>query len=196
MKNASLLVVFNLITHLIFSQIQPIGSWRNHLSFSKIISVDTFNNKIIAGSNNGYFLFDPLKNEITTRTSINGLSDVSIRVFSKQPNGTNFLVAYENGNIDIINNGVTRNLPDIFLSKLTPEKTINAISWYNNLAFLSTNFGVVVVNPSKFEVVDTYFPSSIGGLIGVYQVAIVGSKIYAATENGIFSANYLPATFA
>jgi len=194
MKNASLLVVFNLIAHLIFSQIQPIGSWRNHLSFSKIISVDTFNNKIIAGSNNGYFLFDPLKNEITTRTSINGLSDVSIRVFSKQPNGTNFLVAYENGNIDIINNGVTRNLPDIFLSKLTPEKTINAISWYNNLAFLSTNFGVVVVNPSKFEVVDTYFPSSIGGLIGVYQVAIIGSKIYAATENGIFSANYLPAT--
>lgn len=170
------------------AQIKPIGIWRDHLSMQRVVYVDTINQKILAATPNGYFQFDPQKNEIITRSKSTGLSDVQISVFSKQPTGNKIIIGYENGNIDVLTSDQVRNLPEILLSKITSNKKIFSVTWKDQLAYVSTNFGIVVLDPYKYEILDTYFPSIDGKLIEVYQVAISADKIYASTSQGIKSA--------
>ncbi|MFZ9262748.1 MAG: two-component regulator propeller domain-containing protein [Chitinophagaceae bacterium] len=185
MKYAFLLLFFLLGMKVSHAQIQPIGFWRDHVSMQQIISVDTLQQKIIAASSNGFFFFDPVKNEFSTYTKSSGLSDVNISIFSRQPNGSKIILGYHNGNIDVVTDGNIRNLPEIMLSKVTSEKKINSIIWKDKLAFICTNFGVVVIDPFKFEIVDTYFPGSDGKPIEVYDIAFIGSKSFVATNEGI-----------
>jgi hypothetical protein len=44
-------------------QIKAIGIWRDHLSMQRVFYVDSLNQKILAASTNGYFQFDPQKND-------------------------------------------------------------------------------------------------------------------------------------
>lgn len=192
MKKASLAVFSIFTAWSVFAQLPPLGSWRDHVALQNVISIDTLDGKIVAATTNGYFLYDPLKNEIITKTKSSGLSDGRIKVFSKQPNGKVILIGYENGNIDIVQNGTIRNFPDLILSKINTEKTINAVQWNTDLAYVSTNFGIVVVNPSKFETTDTYFPGPNGKFVAVYQIAFLGDSIYAATDAGIRKAKFIP----
>lgn len=170
------------------AQIKAIGIWRDHLSMQRVFYVDSLNQKILAASTNGYFQFDPQKNEIITTSKSTGLSDVQISLFSKQPTGNKIIIGYENGNIDVLGSDQVRNLPEIFLSKISVNKKIFSVSWKDQLAYVSTNFGIVVLDPYKYEILDTYFPSIDGKLIEVYQVAITANKIYASTSQGIKSA--------
>ena len=171
------------------SQIKPIGFWRDHVSMQKIIYVDSVKQSILAASSNGYFQFDPQKNEISTKSKSSGLSDVQISVFSKQPSGNKIIIGYENGNIDIVTSDYTRNLPDILLSRIIGNKKIFSIYWKDQLAYVSTNFGIVVLDPYKYEILDTYFPGKDGKALEVYHVAITTDKIYASTSEGIKSAS-------
>lgn len=170
------------------AQIKPIGIWRDHVSMQRVINIDTINQLILAATSNGYFQFDPQKNEIITRSKSTGLSDVQISVFSKQPTGNKIIIGYENGNIDVVGTDQVRNLPEILLSKITTNKKIFSVTWKDQLAYVSTNFGIVVLDPYKYEIRDTYFPSIDGKLIEVYQVAISADKMYASTSQGIKSA--------
>jgi ligand-binding sensor domain-containing protein len=170
------------------SQLKPIGWWRDHLSMQQIIAVDTIEKNLIAAAPNGYFIYDVSKNEFEVYSKSNRLTDVNIRVFSKQPLGSKIIVGYENGNIDIITGNICRNFPDIKLSKIVADKKIYHISWKDQLAYISTNFGIVVMDPYRYEIVDTYFPGKDGRPVEVFQTAIIGNNIYANTMVGIQTA--------
>jgi len=181
-------MLFFLLSITMKAQIKPIGIWRDHLSMQRVFYVDTLHQTILAASSNGYFIFDPQKNEIFTRSKSTGLSDVQISVFSKQPTGNKIIIGYENGNMDVLGSDQVRNLPEILLSKITTSKKIFSIFWKDQLAYVATNFGIVVLDPYKYEILDTYFPSRDGKMIDVYHVVITADKIYASTSQGIKSA--------
>ena len=99
------------------------------------------------------------------------------------------MVGYTNTNIDILEGNDIFNIPDIKRKQITGNKTINNILIVDDLAYLSCGFGIVVVNLEKKEIKDTYLIGENGGFRNVYDMATDGTKLYAATEAGIYMAD-------
>ena len=59
------------------------------------------------------FLFDKADGNITRLSKITGLSDINVSKIGYSKNTNTILLVYENTNIDLIQNGVVINLPDI-----------------------------------------------------------------------------------
>jgi ligand-binding sensor domain-containing protein len=98
-------------------------------------------------------------------------------------------VGYSNGNIDLIANNEVINLPDIKRSIIQGFKSINEIFIKEDFAFLSTGFGIVKLDIQRQEIKETYFIGDNGTNIFVNDLTFFIGKIYAVTNNGIYSAN-------
>lgn len=168
--------------------IPSIGQWRDHLPMRNVLSLAVDESTIFAGTPFGYFTYRPGTKEITTQTKSNGLSQVELRLLSKHPFDHVFLLVYQNADIDLINGDQIRNLPDLLKSTAQEDKTINHINWVGDDAYLSTQLGIVVVNTNRVEIKNTFRFGQNGASIKVNQTAVLSGSIYAATENGLFSA--------
>lgn len=190
MKSVFFVLVFFFCVQIAFAQGLPaIGQWRDHLPLKSILSLTTTNNSILAGSGYGYFEYNPSTKEINTKTKSGGLSQVELELIAKDPNSDKILIAYKQADIDLIHGDQVRNLPDLFKSNGQTNRKINHVSWIGNDAWLSTNFGVVVINTEKFEVKNTYRIGQQGEEIQVFQTTELDGAVYAATERGLLRAN-------
>jgi ligand-binding sensor domain-containing protein len=168
----------------------PIGSWRDHLSYSNGVSVDAGNGKIYCASESAAFVYD-LDDFSTDRLNmISGLSDIGIETIKFNPYNNKLIIAYSNGNIDIINEDrEITNLPFIKTSNIIADKVINHIIFSGKYAYLSTGFGVVLLDTDQEEIIDTYYFGPLGAYMNTNAVAIDNQNIYAATAQGVYFAN-------
>jgi len=165
--------------------IPPIGQWREHVPFSNVFHVVQSGGLIYSVSPFGYILYDPIKKELQRKTKVSGLNGSRIIKFAKDPATEKIAVVYSNFNMDIIEEDKVYNIPDIFLKATAVDKTINNLVWQNNLLYVSTNLGIIVVDPIKKEIKDTYKTATQLPGSRINQVAFLGSDIYAATSIGI-----------
>ncbi|PCH50417.1 MAG: hypothetical protein COC22_05845 [Flavobacteriaceae bacterium] len=77
---------------------------------------------------------------------------------------------------------------DIVNFNYSGNKQINNITEYNNKLYLSTSFAIIVYDIENLQFGDTYFIGNQSSEIKINQIKINQSIIYAATENGIFTA--------
>jgi len=173
-----------------FSQVK-VGEWKDHLSYNTCNSVTKMGNVVYASNGTGIIKYNTEDGSIERLNKINGLSDIGIRLLRRNPYNNTILIIYENANIDVIKNGSITNVSDIQRKTITGKKTINEVTFKNNLAYLACGFGIVVFDTDKLEVKDTYLIGAGGTYINVYQVAYTDSTFFAATSSGLLKANYL-----
>lgn len=168
----------------------PIGDWRDHLPYSDAISVSYGNNIAYCATNSAVFMYDITDNSIERLNLVNGLSDIGLSKIKFNNYNDRVIIAYKNGNIDIIdeNKNIT-NLSFIKNSSIIGNKTINHIYIQGKLAYLSTGFGIVVLDTDKKEIVDTYLFGPLGSFVATNAVTMDNNNIYAATDQGVFYAN-------
>ena len=77
------------------------------------------------------------------------------------------------------------NLPDIMKKQIPGDKSINDIYFLGQSAYLSTGFGIVLLNLEKEEISETYYIGDYGDALRVNQVTTDDTFIYAATDQGI-----------
>ena len=70
---------------------------------SSVISLASTDNTILAGTAYGYFEYQPVTREIITKTKSNGLSQVDLKLLSKDPNSNKILLAYKQSDLDLLN---------------------------------------------------------------------------------------------
>ncbi len=195
MKSYIFLVLIILCGRLSFAQGLPaIGQWRDHLPMRSVVSLATTDNAILAGTAYGYFDYLPASGEISTKTKSSGLSQVDLKLLSKDPNSNKILLAYKQSDLDLLDGDQIRNLPDLMISNVREDRTINHINWIGSDAYLSTNMGIVVVNSDRVEIKSTYRIGLQGTAIKVFQTALLNGILYAATENGLLRANFTSAS--
>lgn len=168
----------------------PVGQWRHHLPLRQVVDIASDGNGIMVATRFGFYRYDPLSREIIRISSSNGLSDVRIAMFAKDPASSESLIAYANGNIDLIRGSEITNIPDIMRSGLQAAKNIYNGYWNNNNVYLSTGAGIIVVNTAKDEIKETIRTNPNGVAEAVYQLSISGGQIYAATAGGLKKANF------
>lgn len=166
----------------------PVGSWRDHFSFGNIKLLCYEEGKIYCGADNGIFSYNIATGEVDKVTRVNGLSEVGISALSYFPSLQILAIGYESGNIDLLVQNSVVNLPFIKEKPLSGSKTINRFTLFNNLIYTSTDFGLVVVDPAKREIKETYYIGNNGTGIRVSSMEVFGDRFWAATSNGLKSA--------
>ena len=195
MKSYFFLVFLILCGRLSYAQGLPaIGQWRDHLPMTSVISIASTNNTILAGTAYGYFEYEPTTGAIITKTKSNGLSQVDLKLLSKDPNSSKILLAYNQSDLDLVDGDKIRNLPDLVITNTREDRTINHINWIGTDVYLSTNIGIVVVNTERLEIKSTYRIGRNGAAIKVFQTVLLNNILYAATENGLLRANFTSAS--
>ncbi len=107
----------------------------------------------------GYlYSYDKEYNEVAEISKENRLSDTEISLIKYDDVKDMLVVAYANGNIDILYKDNTYNIPDIKEAIMTSSKTINNINFFNERdeIYLSTDFGIVILNSKKFEIKNSF----------------------------------------
>jgi ligand-binding sensor domain-containing protein len=169
----------------IWAQIQPIGQWREHLPWHQAIGVVNTEEHIWAATPYSIFSVDLSENSIERFTKISGLTETGISAIGADQSTQQLIIAYTNSNIDLLKDGAVVNINAIKNSPLSGDKTIYSIFVRNQLAYLSTGIGIVVIDLERHEVRDTYIIGNGGSKLQVNGVTADASFFYAATEEGL-----------
>jgi hypothetical protein len=189
MKVYFLLLVFLIPNALSLKAQFSIGTWRDHLPYGKCVDLCNRGENIFCATPYSVFVHTPSTGENFRISKVNYLSDVGINCMELHPLSGYVVVGYSNGNIDLITENSGINIPDIKFSSIIGDKAVYDIFPYGNRVYLSTGFGVVVIDMEKFEVKETYFIGPNGGPVRVSDIAIKDQIIYALTESGVLTAN-------
>ena len=166
-------------------QLGPIGTWRAHFSNESIQQVVKGDRIYVAAANQ--IIQIDANRQTTYLNTTTGLHATGIHKIAWQPIENQLVIAYKNSRLDIIKGDQVTLIDDIQSSNLYSDKTINDLIVYNNNAYLSCNFGIVVIDLLKKEIKSTIFPNNNRQNVKVFQTIIYQNKLFALTENGIWS---------
>lgn len=168
----------------------PNGSWRDHLPYTGAKKIAEIDGKIFCATTGGLFSYNTSDNSIQRYSKVNGLSDIDISTIGYSEETKTLVIAYQNGNLDLIRNDTIQNLPDIKRKTIIGDKSVSNILFDNTEAYLACGFGVVLVDMNKMVVKDSYFFGPGGSQIKVNDIAFDGTYLYAATTEGIYLADH------
>lgn len=164
------------------------GSWQDYLSFANATKIAFAPDKIYCATGGGLMYYDLQDNSLNKFSGISELSDFGIKTIAYSEANKVLIVVYNNCNIDLVYENKVQNLSDIKRKQIA-GKNINNISVYENEAYLSCSFGIVVLNLEKQEVKDTYIIGQGGTNLNVNDTESDDNYLYAATNTGIFRAD-------
>jgi ligand-binding sensor domain-containing protein len=167
------------------AQLQPIGQWRDHLPYQQVTSVTYTNGKIWAATPYSLFSVEVADNTIERWSRTNGLAETGISAIGAEPNGQRMVIAYNNSNIDVLVEDKIVNINSLKNASIAGDKTVKAVFIDQQLAYLATGIGIVVINLDKYEIKDTYIIGTGGTKVAVNAITGNGNTLYAATSEGL-----------
>ena len=192
MKNTFLKSILILSTLVGYSQNSQL--WKGYFSYNNIQDVSESANHIYAASENAYFKRNLVTNEISTTSTVEGLSGQTITQIYHSEIYKKTFIGHVDGLIIIVNDsdGAVLNVVDIINKQSVPpnKKRINHFMEYNGKIYIATDFGISLYNLNNLAFGDTYFIGSGGSNIEILQTTIFNGFIYAVAKGyGILSAN-------
>ncbi|GAL87577.1 hypothetical protein MYP_4807 [Sporocytophaga myxococcoides] len=168
----------------------PLGSWRTHLPYNYWTGVTVAGNKVYATATpRSLAVVDQTDNSISPLSKIDGLTGVDYTSIKHNDYTGQTVITYADANIDIIEkDGSIYNLSELKNKTIIGSKAINHINFNNEFAYLSTDFGLIIINLKKKEVKESYTnigPN--GSTLKVYTSSLNQNKdsLYAATDKGL-----------
>ena len=162
----------------------PLLGWESHLPYQTGKWVTQSEQTIYFAAEQSLLLIN--KEDLSVRffSKVDGLSDTGIEIIEYDYYNNQLVIVYSNSNIDILNDDGLLNIPDIKENTtIIGSRKINDIQILNpEILMLSTAFGMVEYRLKKQEFGSTIFTN-----LPILQVANRGDKIYAASEDGIYT---------
>lgn len=186
MKHKYIFILIYWVTS--FSNAQDYSAlWEGHFSYLNVNDIVQGREKVFAASENAVFVYDIQSTVLETITTINGLSGESISTIHYSEVYNLLVIGYSSGLIEVYNETDKSVLTVVdILDKTTippDNKSINHFSEYNNVVYISTDFGISVFDLERLEFGDTYFIGNGGTQIIVNSTAVKGDYVYAACQN-------------
>ncbi|EKT3963933.1 ABC transporter substrate-binding protein [Flavobacterium psychrophilum] len=183
MKNIFLYILV-LISSFAYSQENKL--WKGYFSYNTIKDLSQSTNQIYSAAENAYFKKNLATNEITTVSTVEGLSGQNITQIYHSEIYKKTLIGHTDGLVIIINDldGSVLNVVDILNKPSVPpnSKKINHFMEYNGKIYISTDFGISIYDLNLSEFGDTYFIGSGGSNIEILQTTIYNGFIYAVAN--------------
>lgn len=167
------------------NQVPAIGQWREHLPYANAIDVTASSNKIYTATQYSIYSVDLTTNEVQRISKVSGLSETGVSTIKYNSFNDHLTVAYTNSNIDIIDAKGIHNIPDIKRKTISGDKSIYNIYPTATYDYLSTGIGIILLDPQRLEIKDTWLIGNNGAFVKTNMVVIDNGYYYAATEQGL-----------
>jgi len=173
----------------LFGQAQNFeDEWTGLFSYVSVKGITHGNDQLFVGAENAVFTYDLISQEITTISTVNGLSGELISSIYYSEGFGLLVIGYENGLIEIKIDGEENILSvvDILDKPTIPpdRKRINDFFEYNDNLYISTGFGISLYDLSRLEFGDTYFIGDFGAQLNITQTTVLEPYIYASSLGG------------
>lgn len=182
--NVRRLILFFLMSFVLVQAYPQNNRWTIYAAYhdaSKCVSVGS---KIYVLSDGGLYSYDYEDMDVVTYDKSGVLSDNGIFDISYCSEEKTLVIVYNNGNIDLLyDDGSVYNMTD-FKNKTAGDKTINDIYVNGKNMYMSTNYGLLIV-----DIAERIFSRTYTLDYGINSVAVDGNFIYAATDNGVYKGN-------
>ncbi len=179
-------IVCVLTASVVMSAQHAIGSWQSFQSYHNATKVAVSGNTVYTLANGGLYSYDKDDNSLRCYYKDAPLSDTDITTIAYNKNNNSMIIVYADFNIDIMNGDDVYNMPEYMNKNISQDKTVNDISFDSDKAYLSTNFGIVVIDMKRKEVLTSYILNT-----KVNSSAVINGNIYAATQNGLSTASLI-----
>ena len=159
MRKLSLILVCMFSSLGYWAQIET-GTWRLHTATMRGLDIACDNDFVYTAYENGLMKYHLASKEKTLLNKMNGLSDILLSCIFYDSLDAALYVGYKNGNIDKIQGDHIINIPAIKLASISGSKNINRFYRNGSIVYVATDFGIVLINPIKNEIKDTYYPTN------------------------------------
>ncbi|GLR16601.1 ABC transporter substrate-binding protein [Portibacter lacus] len=165
------------------------GEWVSHLPYQRGLAVTQSPTKVYFGTDWSVMSIDKADFTLDFISKVSGLSTIGVSDASSgglkyDPTSENLLIYYTNSEIDILTEDGVVNIADIKNNLgIIGDKRIYDVHFdEQDMAYLSTGFGVVSLNMENFEF---GFTTQMG--LKVFSTTTDdNNNLYAATEDGIY----------
>lgn len=189
MRNLFISIIILLAVFSTKAQQKSIGTWQLYMPLRTANSVVQSVKFVYCSTGQALVKYDKQyqTSEIFDKSS--GLSEINISFLAFDTASNNLFIVYTSGTFDIMNenDNTIFSVNDIKNKTISGSKSINAICFKDENAYLSTDFSIQVYNMSKQEFKEAYYLGSGGTNIACYDVAFYQEAIYVSTASGIRS---------
>lgn len=184
------LLILALLLTPFFSQAQEvgIGYWKDYLPYQKAINICSSQELIYVGTEHGVFTYNKEEHTLSRLSKVNTLSDIGVSVMKKDPLSERIIIAYTNGNIDLIEGQNIHNISDLKREEIIGNKRINDILFKDETVYLSCSFGILELNPSTQEIKNTFYLNRNNNL-SVIDLSSNNDSLFAVTDSGVYIAD-------
>jgi hypothetical protein len=168
----------------------PVGSWSDHLIYNTSKSVAVGTKDVYSSTGSSILVYNKDFSELKKMSRINGLTETGISSIAWSEDYKALIIAYSSTNVDLVKNNIIFNIPDISRKYIPGNKVINRIRTNGKYAYMACSFGIVVVDILKKEIYDTWKPGNGSENAEIWDIAFGNGQIFAATSNGVFSADF------
>lgn len=159
------------------------------MSFNNLTSLAVAPDQVYTSNDIGLMILNKADQQLSQVSKIDGLSGATITTLAYDEQRNALVIGFQNGLLNILKgnrisvyNGVANS------SAISGSRAINNITINGSLAFLSTDFGVVVFDMDKNELRETYRDlGEAGETLRIFQSVIHQDSLFLATENGILA---------
>ena len=156
-------------------------NWTLYPSYHNATYCQVAGDRVYVLASGALYSYNKSDNEVRTYDKITTLSDIDITHIRYSTFLKALIVVYGNANIDILyDDESVYNISD-FKNKSLPDKRINNIDIQGGIAYLSTSFGVVVLDLENLEFDNTYNTG-----LDTYCARIYNGFLYAGTKSGFY----------
>ena len=184
MKAIKSLFLFLLLASPVFPQ--QIGIWKNYTTMKSIIDAKITDDGIWASSSGGVFFYNFADSSYTKFTKAEGLSNNFISAIDIDKFG-NLWFGSQDGTIDVYNpvkKIFIKRILDIYNSNKS-QKKINDIEASGDTMYISTDFGISLIDVNTFFFYDTFLKFGEFTSDTKVRSSFIDKVLYVATENGI-----------
>lgn len=156
-------------------------NWTLYPSYHNNTYCQVAGKKVYILSSGALYSFNTVDNEVYLYDKLNTLNDIDITHIAYSDFIEGLIIIYRNSNIDILyDDESVYNISDFKNSSIT-NKTINNISLNDDIAYLSTEFGTVVLDLERLEIKNSYVINH-----NTLNTFLFKDKLYTGTSDGIY----------
>ena len=186
MKRIILLLIIGIYSSICFSSEKH---WRTHFAYNSVQLIALDSEEVYALANGKIFSINQNNEKLTLYNNFSGLHGTEITQLAYDSIREQLLILYSDGKMDVLRNKHMQYIPDLYNKQMTTSKKCNNITIYEDIAYLSMDFGIITFDLNLYEFVDTYYIGDEASEVIVTDVMLYGDSIYAKTANTIYVAH-------
>lgn len=163
------------------------AQWTDHVSYYNCTKAAAVGQIPMAACECGIVYYDPVDGTMGKLSKTNHLT--SSHVTAIEDLGNQLAIGYEDGNIDFLDptNLTVVNIPELNLSSIYDNKSINTLTHSGSALYCAFEGGVLEINIPRQEIRSSWRISSTK--VNVTDVAVSDNTIWASTDDGIYHAD-------